>query len=249
MYVNNRMNCERPPLVVFTCSDAAPFAFHEGNDLTGHDIDLARHIGRKLNRKLQIVDMSFNSLLEQLRLFPESDQSIGITAIAATSQLKKYIDLSQPYYTSRTVLLTSKRAQTTKQEDFLMGKVLMVRHNTIHESYVLENVKSKLPRHLHILAVPVLTPTTIQHLLKGEIYGVFTSLEEAQLFSAGYKDLNIVDLPDAEYHYCVALHKRSSLTPLVNRAIASLRKDGTLQALKEKWLNSAHFVNIRRCFN
>lgn len=45
-------------------------------------------------------------------------------------------------------------------------------------------------------------------------------------------------------HYGIAMQKNSELTPLVNKAVAQLKADGTIDKLKEKWTGSDESVKI-----
>ncbi|MBO7486599.1 MAG: transporter substrate-binding domain-containing protein [Spirochaetaceae bacterium] len=83
-----------------------PFEYVEGKDVVGFDISMGQRIAADYGRKLEVVDMAFDSLIPAL-------QSGAIDFIAAgmsvTEERKKNVDFSVPYYESEQVIIIRKK--------------------------------------------------------------------------------------------------------------------------------------------
>lgn len=94
-----------PVLRLGTDKDFAPFEYTEYGRLYGFDIEMCKEIAKALNYNLEIVNMNFDGLVSSL-------YSGGIDFIAAgmtiTDKRKELIDFTEPYFTSRQVLIVRK---------------------------------------------------------------------------------------------------------------------------------------------
>ena len=82
-----------------------PFEYVEGADVAGFDISMGQIIAADYGRRLEVVDMAFDSLIPAL-------QSGAIDFIAAgmsvTEERKKNVDFSVPYFASEQVIIVRK---------------------------------------------------------------------------------------------------------------------------------------------
>lgn len=82
-----------------------PFEYVEGSSIVGFDITMGQKIAKDLNKKLEVIDMEFGSLIAAL-------QSGTIDFIAAgmsvTDERKKNVDFSEPYFSSKQVIIVKK---------------------------------------------------------------------------------------------------------------------------------------------
>lgn len=82
-----------------------PFEYVDGKTITGFDIFMGQKIARSCGARLEVVDMSFGSLIPAL-------QSGAIDFIAAgmsvSEERKKNVDFSIPYYESEQVIIIRK---------------------------------------------------------------------------------------------------------------------------------------------
>jgi polar amino acid transport system substrate-binding protein len=77
-----------------TCAQSEPLSFIYNNNITGMDIELARRIGNKLNKKIEIMDMAFEALIPALQA-GKIDFALGDFNV--TEERKKYINYSDEY--------------------------------------------------------------------------------------------------------------------------------------------------------
>lgn len=82
-----------------------PFEYVEGKDVVGFDITMGQKIAKDYNAKLEVVDMSFDSLIAAL----QSDSIDFIAAgMSVTEERKQNVDFSVPYYESEQVIIIRK---------------------------------------------------------------------------------------------------------------------------------------------
>lgn len=93
------------PLKLGTNAAFPPFEYVEGSRIAGFDISMGEKIARKAGRSLEIVDMSFDSLIPAL-----SSGAIDFIAagMSVTEERKKNVDFSQPYFASNQVIIVRK---------------------------------------------------------------------------------------------------------------------------------------------
>ena len=77
-----------------TCAQSEPLAFISNNKITGFDIELALRIGKILNKRIDILDMTFESLIPALQS-EKIDFALGDFNV--TEERKKYINYSEEY--------------------------------------------------------------------------------------------------------------------------------------------------------
>lgn len=83
---------------VGTSADYPPFEFVDGSgNKTGFDVDLMTEIAKRLNVKLEWVDMPFDSLIAGVQ---EGKIDLSISAFNYSEERDKVVDFTEAYYTS-----------------------------------------------------------------------------------------------------------------------------------------------------
>lgn len=82
-----------------------PFEYVDGVKIVGFDISMGQKIAKDLGMKLEVVDMSFDSLIPAL-----SSGAIDFIAagMSVTEERRKNVDFSEPYFTSNQVIIVRK---------------------------------------------------------------------------------------------------------------------------------------------
>lgn len=82
-----------------------PFEYIDGDKIVGFDISMSEEVALDLGKKLEVVDMNFDSLLNAL-------QAGQIDFVAAGMSVKpdrlEYADFSDPYFSSTQVIIVKK---------------------------------------------------------------------------------------------------------------------------------------------
>ena len=95
-------------LLVGTDSSFAPFEFlaEDGKNFTGFDMDLIRAIGKELGYKVVVQNMGFDATVPALRTGIVDAVIAGMTI---NEKRKKFVDFSDPYYTSGLIIMVRQR--------------------------------------------------------------------------------------------------------------------------------------------
>lgn len=82
-----------------------PFEYTEGTQIVGFDATMAQYIANDCGKNLEIHDMAFDGLIAAL----QSDAIDFIAAgMTATEERKKNVDFSEPYFSSKQVVIVRK---------------------------------------------------------------------------------------------------------------------------------------------
>jgi polar amino acid transport system substrate-binding protein len=87
-------NYQNGTLKMGTCARAEPLSFQYNNILTGFDIELALRIGEILGKKIEIIDMTFESLIPALQ---SGKIDFALSNFNVTEERKRFVDFSEPY--------------------------------------------------------------------------------------------------------------------------------------------------------
>lgn len=118
-------------LIVYLEAGFPPFEYSdEGGQIVGVDVDIANAIGEKLGMKVEIKDVSFDSICAGLT----EDNACGISGITINEDRKKNVDFTSPYFTSKQAVIYKKGELTPVNgvisTDVLVGKKVGVQTGT-----------------------------------------------------------------------------------------------------------------------
>ena len=82
-----------------------PFEYIKGSEAVGFDVSMSKLIAKDLNKKLQVVDMSFDGLIAAVQSGAVDFVAAGMTA---TDERRQNVDFSEPYYESNQVIIVRK---------------------------------------------------------------------------------------------------------------------------------------------
>lgn len=82
-----------------------PFEYVKNSEVVGFDASLSRIIARDYNKKLQIIDISFEGLIPALQAGTIDFIAAGMTA---TEERRMNVDFSEPYYKTHQVIVVRK---------------------------------------------------------------------------------------------------------------------------------------------
>ncbi|WP_096438399.1 transporter substrate-binding domain-containing protein [Alteribacter populi] len=85
---------ESGKLVVGTSGTYSPITFHENNELTGFDVEMAREIGDRLDLEVEFSTMDFDGILPALR---NGQIDVAANDFAITEERQETFELTEPY--------------------------------------------------------------------------------------------------------------------------------------------------------
>ncbi len=89
-------------LVMATNATFPPYEYYSNNTIVGIDAEMARAIADKLNKKLVIEDMEFDTIITAVQ---GGKADIGVAGMTVTEDRLKNINFSSPYTTSKQVII------------------------------------------------------------------------------------------------------------------------------------------------
>ncbi|ANS74603.1 amino acid ABC transporter [Paenibacillus yonginensis] len=123
-------------LILGTSADYPPFEFHikgsDGNDqIVGIDIDIANEIAKDMGKELEIKDMQFSSLLNELS---SGRVDLVISGLSPKPERAKQVDLSNIYYQAEQSIVVPESSQDKYATmESLEGKTIGVQTGSIQE--------------------------------------------------------------------------------------------------------------------
>ncbi|MBS1169975.1 MAG: amino acid transporter rane protein, family / amino acid transporter substrate-binding [Burkholderiaceae bacterium] len=224
-----------------------PFIFVDGKGrLAGHDEELARIIGMKLKRPVEFFDMNFTALIPALQ---SGKIDVIISEMTATDERRKSVDFTHPYFVDTQLLLVKKggasAATSTAAKDTgsAAGAIANLEQIDGKRIGVLSGSAGDLAARKHFpqASFQVMNSGVDAALaLKSHKVDAFV-YDKSVLLNLVEKnpELVILEQPVAKLEVAAAIGKENTaLLDEVNRALEALKKDGSLQRLRQKWVDS-----------
>ncbi|MEJ0012139.1 MAG: transporter substrate-binding domain-containing protein [Bauldia sp.] len=223
-------------VVAVAADDYTPLQFEDASGKgIGLEYDLVNEIGKRLNAKIDWKKGSWDTMIESVRqgLF-----DVGMDGISITDERKQQIDFTDPYLLSQQFLLV--RADETRFTDAKSlgaGDFLIGAQTGTTNFYTALNVtgtddKNPSPK----IKLFDTFGATVAALKAGDVDAVFMdNASAAGYMGASPNAFKIVGDPIGNDEFGLILKKGSDLVAPFNAAIASMKADGTLDALSKKW--------------
>lgn len=96
------LSYENGTLVMATNAAFPPYEFYEENEITGIDADMAAAVADKLNMKLEIEDMEFDSIITAVQ---SGKADIGVAGMTVTEERLKNINFTDTYTIAKQVIV------------------------------------------------------------------------------------------------------------------------------------------------
>lgn len=216
-------------LIVGTEAGYPPFSFIKDDEIVGFDIDVAKEVCRRLGKEMELQNMAFTSLIPALQLGRVHMVAAGLTA---TPERAKRVLFTQPYLANDELqLITVAEKFEPKVLEDLTGKQVAVNEGFIADLY-LSAKQGPILQRLATVADGFLA------LKSGHVDAFVTARTTAEPFFKlyGREGFHVTTLPDTGDSYSLAISKNNpELLPMVEKVLAEMQHDGTLDKLKEKW--------------
>lgn len=208
-----------------------PFeSLNKDNQIVGFDIDLAKALCQQMKAECTFTNNPFDSLIPALK-FRRYDAVIS--GMDITPERSKQVDFTQSYYTNSAQVIA--RKGTFDQGASLKGKRIGVENGTTHQKYLQDR---------HPEATPVAYDSyqnAILDMKNGRLDGVFGDTAVVSQWLKTNSELTPVGehVTDPAYFGTglgIAVRKgNEGLRDKLNGALATLKTNGTLHQLNQKW--------------
>lgn len=216
-------------LTMATNAQFPPYEYYDGDDVIGIDADIAKAIADKMGLELKIEDMEFDSIITAVST---GKADLGLAGMTVDPDRQKNVDFSDPYATGVQVIIV-KEGSTIAKPDDLKGKKIGVQLATTGDQYATDDYgkDSVVQYNKGSDAVMALT--------QGQVDAVIIDNEPAKSYVAANKGLKILDTEYVTENYAACIAKdNTGLTKAVNKALAELKADGTLQKIVDKYIKA-----------
>ena len=201
----------------------------------GWEYDAMNEIAKRLNFKVEYQNTSWDAMIQAVS---DNQYNIGMTGITIKDDRKEKVDFSDPYMRSQQFMLVrADESRFTDAKSFaaLTDGLIAAQPGTspfYTAVYEILDGNEQNPR----IKLFETFGATVQALQAGDVDLVLTDSVAAK----GYVDasggkLKVVGEPLGTEDFGFIFPKGSDLVAPVNAAIASLKADGTLDALNKKW--------------
>ena len=213
------------------CAAYPPFESRNENTgkLEGFDIDLANALANELNIEANIIDAEWQALLGGLI---KGDYDILITCMSKKEASVKNVNMSDVYYQLTNNIVVKESENNIKSSADLKNKVVGVQLGSGSEQVVdkLSGLK-KVRRYNY-------NNEAFIDLKNGRIDAVVVGYAYAVNQLPNYDGLKIVEKPLKSADIVMVMKNGNDLlTKKINRALATLKEDGTYDQLVNKWLS------------
>ena len=247
-------------LVMATNAAFPPYEFKDGENFAGIDVEIAQAIAAKLGMELEIVDVEFGAVLTGVA---EGKYDFGMAGITVTDERKQSMDFSNTYATGIQVIIVADGSTITSLDDLFNFDAetgdpvslknpnikIGVQQDTTGDIYSSDAIAkwgfNDLNADGSIKTDRVVRYKTgadaIQALKSGKVNCVIIDNEPAKSFVEANEGIHILE-GENEYaveDYAICVKKgNKDLLDKINKALAELKADGTIDAIIEKYIPS-----------
>lgn len=223
-------------LILATSADFPPYEYMDGSDYAGIDIEIAGLIAEKLGLELQVENMNFNSIIDAVQA---GKADIGMAGLTVNEDRLQSVNFTDSYATGVQAIVVPENSPIKTVEDiYAEGAAYKfgVQLSTTGDIYISTEINDD-----KTLNGTVEQYTTgaeaIAALVAGKIDCVVIDNEPAKSFVAANKGLKVLDTEYAVEDYAICLAKdNTELLEDVNKALAELKADGTIDKIIAKYI-------------
>lgn len=215
-------------LVLATEAGFAPYEYYKDGKVVGVDIDIAKEIAKKLDKKLVIKDVSFDFLINEVK---SGKADFAAAGISITEERKKEVDFTDEYTTSNQVVVIRKDSTITSFEE-IKNKKIAVQLGTVADIYVSDNYKkAELVTHKKYLsAVEDVKSKKVDCLIMDQLPALEIVKENTEL--------KVMDGVLFQDRYGMIVKKgNDSLRKDINKVLKELNDEGIIEQLVLKHSN------------
>lgn len=125
-------------IVMVTEAGFAPYEYYDSGEIVGVDIDIAKEIAKEMGKKLVIKDVSFDSIINEVKT---GKADFGAAGISYSEERAEEVDFSINYSVSKQIAIVKDNSSITNIND-IGNKKIAVQLGSIADTYVTDNYKN-----------------------------------------------------------------------------------------------------------
>jgi ABC-type amino acid transport substrate-binding protein len=219
----------KPTLRVGTEATYEPFETQDkqGNFI-GFDMEMIKMVADQLGMKLKVQNIGWDGLIPGLM---NGNYDCVVAAMTITPERRKQINFSTPYFSTQQAIVVKTSNTKIKKLNNLIGKRVTVQNGTTGDILFASKIKNAKVKRFDT------NPQAVQELLNNNADAAI--MDDLVAFNAVRKTtgLKVIELPNiTKEDYGIGLRKgNDQLLSKINKAIATLQKNGKLPALVKKY--------------
>ncbi len=219
-------------LKVGTNATFVPFEFkQEGSEeLQGFDIDVAKEIAKRTGKTIEFKNVPFDALVPAL---DTGEIDMAASGMTITKARMEKVGFGIPYYESGMAVVVKENSSIKGLHD-LSGKMIAVQMGTTGADLASKINGAMVKNFDH-------TSDALLELQNGGVEGALIDLPVAQYYVAKHGDqhLSVIEYPNTKEYFGLAMNKKNKeLIDSVNKALAEMKQDGTLNKIYQKWFKT-----------
>ena len=220
------MTIEKGKLIMSTNAEFPPYEMTtDDGGFAGIDIEIAQAIAKKLGLELVIDDMDFNAALLAVQ---QGKSDMVMAGVTVDPDRQKVMDFSNSYATGVQVIIVKEDSNVTADTlgDFMIG----TQKGTTSDIYCSDDFGAE-----HVTTYDS-SITAVQALINGQVDCVVVDNAPAQELVKANPGLKILETEYITENYAIGFNKgNTQLQEAVNKALAELTADGTIQKIIDKY--------------
>jgi len=223
-------------LVVGSDTAFPPFESIKGGKAEGFDVDLIDEIGKRIgDLRVQVQTAVFDTIFTALA---SGRFDVVVSAVTIKADRKKTVDFTDPYFKAD-LSLSVRPADAAKIRgvDDLKGKVVGTQSATTSADCA--NAELKAKGRVGSVRTYETAVAAFDDLAAQRVDAVLIDLPTAQTIAAQRSGVRIVQVIKTNENYGIAVSKKNpNLREAINKALKSMRDDGTYRRLYVKWFKT-----------
>ncbi len=221
-------------LIMATNATFPPYEYKEGDEFQGIDIEIAKAIADKLGRELVVEDVDFDSIINGVQT---GKYDIGMAGMTVTEDRLKNVNFTDTYAKGIQVVIVKEDGDVQSLDDIGNdGVKIGVQQGTTGHIYASDTPKNGGYGEDAVIAYKSGTEA-VEALKTGKVQCVIIDNEPAKSYVKENEGLKILDATWADEDYAIAISKNNSeLLDEVNKALAELKEDGTVDRIVKKYI-------------
>ena len=215
-------------IVMVTEAGFAPYEFYEDGQIVGVDVEVAKEIAKELGKELEIKDVAFDSIINELK---SGKADFALAGMSITEERLKEVDFSIEYTTSRQVVIVKDNSNISNVNS-IYDKKIAVQLGSVADLYFSNNYKNlDILRQKKYLSM-------VEDLKADKIDAIVMDKLPAEEIVKTNSNLKILDGYIFEDSYGIAVKKgNSNLLSTINTVLNRLITEGKIEEYIIKYSN------------
>lgn len=207
-------------IVMVTEAGFAPYEYYDSGEIVGVDIDIAKEIAKEMGKKLVIKDVSFDSIINEVKT---GKADFGAAGISYSEERAEEVDFSINYSISKQIVIVKDNSFITNIND-IGNKKIAVQLGSIADTYVTDNYKNaNIIRQKKYLAA-------IEDLKSNKVDAVVMDELPAKEIINSNSGLKILDGSLTNDSYGMIVKKgNSEMLSVINKVLDRLIQEGKIE--------------------